>query len=104
VLLGVLFVSSATLTGWLWPGLGHLAVPVLLYISALTTMAALAIGADTRYPGIAWGALLFVASDSLIGVTRFRAPVPLGDYLVWGTYYVAQCSLVLGFMRGRLRS
>jgi uncharacterized membrane protein YhhN len=101
VLLGVLFVASATLTAWLWPGLGHLAVPVLLYISALTTMAALAIAADTQYPGIAWGALLFVVSDSLIGVTRFRAPVPPGDYLVWGTYYIAQCSLVLGFLSGR---
>jgi len=102
-LLGLLFVFSATLTAWLWPGLGGLAVPVLIYISALTTMAALAIGADPRYPAIAWGALLFVLSDSLIGITRFRSPLPLGDYLVWGTYYVAQCCLALGFLRGRLR-
>jgi uncharacterized membrane protein YhhN len=63
--------------------------------------AILAIGADTQYPGIAWGALLFVVWDSIIGVTRFRTPVPMGDYLVWGTYYIAQCSLALGFMRGR---
>jgi uncharacterized membrane protein YhhN len=101
-LLALLVVSSAALTAWLWPGLGGLAVPVLVYIAALTTMAATAIGADTRYPPVAWGALLFVLSDSLIGIGRFRGPVPLGEYVVWGTYYVAQCCLALGFLRGWL--
>jgi uncharacterized membrane protein YhhN len=100
LLLGLLLVSSTALTVWLWPGLGSLAVPVLFYIAALTAMAAAAIGADARYPPSAWGALLFVLSDSLIGIGRFRSPVPLSDYLVWGTYYVAQCCLALGYLRG----
>jgi uncharacterized membrane protein YhhN len=65
--------------------------------------AAAAIGAGTRYPLIRWGALLFVLSDSLIGIFRFRGPVPLGEYLVWGTHYVAQCCLALGVFRGHLR-
>jgi uncharacterized membrane protein YhhN len=102
VLLVLLVVASAALTIWLWPGLGGLAVPVLVYIAALTTMAATAIGSEARYPPVAWGALLFVVSDSLIGISRFREPVPMGDCLVWGTYYVAQCCLTLGFLRGRL--
>jgi uncharacterized membrane protein YhhN len=103
-LLGLLVIYSAALAAWLCPGLGGLAVPVLFYIAALTAMAAAAIGADTRYPPVAWGALLFVLSDSLIGVARFRGPVPLGEYIVWGTYYVAQCCLALGTLRGQLRA
>jgi uncharacterized membrane protein YhhN len=102
-LLGLVFVLCAALLAWLWPGLGGLAAPVLVYIAALTVMAAAAIGASRRFPPIAWGALLFVVSDSLIGVGRFRGPLPMGEYLVWATYYIAQCLLALGFLRGRFK-
>jgi uncharacterized membrane protein YhhN len=104
VLLVLLGLFSVALTAWLWPGLGSLAVPVICYIAVLTAMAATAIGAGTRYFPVAWGALLFVLSDSLIGIGRFRSPVPLGEYLVWGTYYLAQGCLALGFLRGRRAS
>jgi uncharacterized membrane protein YhhN len=101
VLVGLVFIGCAALTAWLWTGLGGLAVPVLIYVAALTAMATTAIGAGPRYSPVAWGALLFVVSDSLIGVGRFWGPLPLGEYFVWGTYYVAQCCLALGFLRGR---
>jgi uncharacterized membrane protein YhhN len=102
VLIGLVFVCCAALLAVLWPGLGGLAAPVLVYMAALIAMATAAIGASPRYPPVEWGALLFVVSDSLIGVGRFRGPLPLGEYLVWGTYFIAQCGLALGFLRGRL--
>ena len=77
---------------------------MLIYIAALTAMATTAIGAGSRYPPVASGAILFVVSDSLIGVGRFRGPVPLGEYVVWATYFIAQCCLALGYLRGRLRA
>ena len=104
VLIGLVLIGCAALTAWLWPGLGGLAVPVLIYIAALTAMATTAIGAGPRYPPVASGAILFVVSDSLIGVGRFRGPLPLGEYVVWATYFIAQCCLALGYLRGRLRA
>jgi uncharacterized membrane protein YhhN len=102
VLIGLVFAGCAGLTAWLWRGLGGLAVPVLIYIAALTAMATAALGAGARYPPVAWGAVLFVVSDALIGVGRFRGPMPLGEYVVWATYFIAQCCLALGYLRGRL--
>jgi len=103
VLIGLVLIGCAGLTAWLWPGLGGLAAPVVVYIAALTAMATTAIGAGPRYPPVASGAILFVVSDSLIGVGRFRGPLPLGEYVVWATYFIAQCCLALGYLRGRLK-
>lgn len=93
---------SLALTTWLWPGLGKLAVPVLLYVCAITLMLALAIVARFRQSWIVWGALLFLISDSLIGISKFKTPVPLRDYLVWATYYLGQCGIALGFLQEKL--
>lgn len=93
---------SLALTTWLWPGLGKLAVPVLLYVCAITLMLALAIVARFRQSWIVWGALLFLISDSLIGISKFKSPVPLRDYLVWATYYLGQCGIAWGFLQEKL--
>ena len=87
---------------WLWPGLGQLAVPVACYSGALTLMVASAIIGRFRQSWIVWGALLFLISDSLIGISKFKTPVPLRDHLVWATYYLGQCGIALGFLREQL--
>ena len=97
-----LLLYSLTLTTWLWPGLGKLALPVLFYVCALTLMVASAIAAHFRQSWIVWGALLFLISDSLIGINKFKTPVPAGGYLVWATYYLGQCGIALGFLREKL--
>jgi uncharacterized membrane protein YhhN len=97
-----LLLYSFALTTWLWPGLGKLAVPVLLYVCAITLMVASAIAARFRQSWIVWGALLFLISDSLIGISKFKTPVPLRDYLVWAIYYLGQCGIALGFLREKL--
>lgn len=99
ITLAALAFFSLALTLWLWPGLGALAVPVLCYIGALTLMVATAILGRFRQSWIVWGALLFLISDSLIGINRFKTPVPLRDHLVWATYYLGQCGIALGFLR-----
>jgi uncharacterized membrane protein YhhN len=97
--LSALLLFSLMLTLWLWPGLGQLAVPVLCYIGAITLMVASAVIARFRQSWIVWGAVLFLISDALIGINRFKTPVPLRDYLVWATYYFGQCGIALGFLR-----
>ncbi len=90
----VLMVGAAVL--WLlWPALGGLRLPVLLYVAAILTMCWMALGRwwVTRSPGSALaaaGAVLFVMSDAMLALDRFRGPLPLAGLLVLGTYYPAQ--------------
>jgi uncharacterized membrane protein YhhN len=82
---------------WLAPRLGPLTVPVSLYICVITAMASAAI--CSRLPlWVPIGALLFLASDSLLAAAKFAGPFPLRDYLVWGTYYAAQFSIAAGVL------
>ena len=89
---------SAALSVWIVPSVGALAVPVILYICALTGMVSTAILARFRQPWVAVGAILFLISDSLLAIHKFKTPVPLRDYLVWITYYLGQCGIALGYL------
>ena len=90
---------AALFARWLIPGLGALAVPVALYICAITAMVLTAILA--RFPSylVVLGALLFLVSDSVLAVDRFKMAVPMRGLLVWTTYYLAQYSIARGVLR-----
>lgn len=96
VLLIVLY--SVTLSMWIVPSAGALAVPVVFYVCALTAMVSTATLARFRQPWVAAGAILFLISDSLLAIHKFKTPVPLHDYLVWTTYYLGQCGIALGYL------
>ncbi len=89
---------STTLSAWIVPSVGELALPVVLYICAITTMVCAAILARFSRPWVALGAVLFLISDSLLAIHKFKTPVPLRDYLVWITYYLGQCGIALGYL------
>jgi uncharacterized membrane protein YhhN len=93
-----ILIYSVTLSAWIVPSAGELAVPVVLYICALTAMVCAAILARFRQGGVAAGAILFLISDSLLAIHKFKTPVPLRDYLVWTTYYLGQCGIALGYL------
>jgi uncharacterized membrane protein YhhN len=83
-----------TLLALLAADLDELLVPVAVYGAVLVTMAALATGVHRR---TAVGAALFVASDSLIALTRLGSyAVPEPDALIMATYTLGQALLVLG--------
>lgn len=81
---------------FLWPGLGpQLRLPVVVYVVALSTMAAQAMGragalGTLAARAAAWGAGLFVLSDALLAVGRFRAPFLGNHAAVLVTYFAAQ--------------
>ena len=103
ILVAILSLYSAAMLVWLWPNLGSLGLPVAVYLCAITAMGVMATlaGFQTRWTVI--GALLFILSDSLIAIGKFKSPVAAGDYLVWGTYYLGQLLIVLGFLREKMR-
>ena len=88
----------------LWPHLpAPMRMPVLAYVVVLASMAMLALARQWRSPQPAvearsapWaavGALLFVASDSLLAWDRFAGGLPLASLLVLSTYYGAQYAI-----------
>ncbi len=91
-------VYAAAFAGWLVPGLGELSAPVALYIAAITAMVVTA--TVSRFPiGVSIGAILFLLSDSVLSVNKFKFPVPGRDFLVWSTYYGGQLLMALAFVR-----
>lgn len=103
-----LVAASIALSVWIVPSVGSLQIPVIAYICALTAMVCSAILAGFGNPWISLGAFLFMLSDSLLAVNKFKTPVPARDFLVWTTYYLGQLSIALGFLaavaRGESRS
>lgn len=97
----LILACSAALSVWIVPSVGPLAVPVVLYICALTAMVSTAILARFKQPWVAVGAVLFLISDSLLAINKFKTAIPLRDFLVWTTYYLGQCGIALGFLASR---
>lgn len=86
---------GAIVLSLLWPFLGPLRLPVLAYMLVILVMAWQALERSRlgAHEGAWWGAVgavLFVASDSALGLARFRGDIPGSRAFVLVTYYLAQ--------------
>jgi uncharacterized membrane protein YhhN len=77
------------------PSLGKLKLPVLFYIAVILTMAWLAFErwTQTGHSGALMafvGAILFVVSDSILAIDRFRGAFRSAPVLKLSTYFAAQ--------------
>lgn len=101
---GAVLVYAVLWSGGLPAGLR---APVAVYVLAIAAMAALAIGRAQRLGGAAWlvalGAACFLFSDATLAINRFVAPLPHAPVWVLGSYYAAQCLIVIGWLRGETR-
>jgi alkenylglycerophosphocholine hydrolase len=96
--IGAVLVWALSLGVWLLPLAGVMAPALMVYFSALCLMVLLAL--DSNATNIAkWGAVLFLLSDSLIGIDRFALAIPERHFAVMGSYYLAQAFLFWGLMR-----
>jgi uncharacterized membrane protein YhhN len=92
--------AAAGMAVFLFPSLGPvLKVAVPAYALVIALMAAQAIGraAVVRDPAsvaVAAGAVLFMASDTLLAINKFALPLPMAQFWVLGTYYAAQVLIV----------
>ncbi|MDQ3940072.1 MAG: lysoplasmalogenase [Actinomycetota bacterium] len=87
-------------------GRRELVVPVLVYVMAISVMVVVAVGTSWRddWPQAAAtsasvGAVLFYASDGLIGWTRFVSALRHGRIAIMITYHLGQMGLVLSLSR-----
>jgi uncharacterized membrane protein YhhN len=93
--LAALVVYAVVVFRYLSPGLGALARPVAVYVTVITVMGWLAVSAfvlhrDARSTEAFAGALLFMCSDTLLAIDRFRSNVPVAQAYILGTYFAAQ--------------
>jgi uncharacterized membrane protein YhhN len=99
ILTALVLVYGLLMTSWLAPGFGRLAVPATVYAGAITAMTVSAVLAGFSRPYVLIGAILFLISDSLIAVARFKPGWSAAGYLVWPTYYLGQYGISIGFLR-----
>jgi uncharacterized membrane protein YhhN len=91
---------AAAILALLWSGVpAGLRAPVAAYVVCLVSMAAQAAAvwrgaqgtsAARRAAWLAIGGALFVASDALLAVNRFMAPLPASSLWILTTYWTAQ--------------
>jgi uncharacterized membrane protein YhhN len=96
---------AAFLLWLLWPSLGALRLPVLLYTGTILFMVWQAWSRRSTLPSpattlAAVGATLFLASDSLLSLNRFWRPLPLAPALIMSTYVGAQALIALSVTFG----
>lgn len=84
----------------MWPQLGVMTLPVLVYISVILTMSFATWCSARSNAWLILGGLLFISSDALIGLNKFYQPLPYAGTLIMLTYYAAQYLLVMGFIAG----
>lgn len=98
---GLACVAYGSLMLWfLFPYLGNMKLPVSIYLVVILLMAWQALSRWVANPHpravlAALGAILFVASDSMIAISRFYGRFRLADLLILATYFVAQWLIAL---------
>jgi uncharacterized membrane protein YhhN len=84
----------------LWPRLGKMRVPVVIYMSVILVMAWQALNVWLAQGHVSSllafvGALLFVASDSVLAVNRFKSSFRSAQAVILSTYFSAQWLIAL---------
>ena len=98
---GLVCASYGCVMLWfLFPNLGDMKLAVSIYVAVVLLMGwqALSRWAENRAQRAslaALGAVLFVASDSLIAINRFNGRFRLADLLIMSTYFIAQWFMAL---------
>jgi len=103
--LGVFWTAMAALVySYLYPGLhGIMIYLVMFYIGLIGVMVWRAV-ARVQFFGDLWtwtklcafaGSLLFIVSDFVIAIDKFRHPVPYSHQIIMLTYYAAQLGITL---------
>lgn len=93
-----------TLTWQLFPHLGNLKIPVVVYAAVICCMLLCSMHIYNRVNNNAaicyiTGALAFVISDSLLAINKFYTAFPYSGLLIMLTYCAAQYFIVQGYIQ-----
>jgi uncharacterized membrane protein YhhN len=88
----------------LFPLLGPLKIPVILYTTVILLMVVHALFRYGRTSPLSFwlvfvGAILFMISDSILAINKFHSEVPYAGLLVMIPYMIAQFMIIKGLIR-----
>jgi uncharacterized membrane protein YhhN len=88
----------------LFPKLGDLKIPVIVYAVVITTMLFFAFKGSLKWATpannyILIGAIVFVSSDSILAFNKFYAPITHASFFIMVTYCMAQYLIVKGILK-----
>lgn len=88
----------------IYPQLGEIAIPAAVFWIMLTLMALSALYrySKTNTPSFVMviiGALLFIASSSVLFINRYYTPVPYSSFITFFSYLLAQGLIIEGIIR-----
>lgn len=101
----VLFAIYAIgLFAMLYPGLGDLLIPVIVYMLVIILMGVTAYLRKENVSSLSFklvfiGALLFMLSDSILALNKFYTPIPYSSFSIMLSYALAQLLIVLGIKK-----
>jgi len=92
----------------LFPHLGNLQIPVMVYALVITLMSLQALFryGYTSKPSfilVFCGAISFMISDSLLAINKFMQPLPLSGLAIMLTYLLAQYLIVEGVLKHEVK-
>jgi uncharacterized membrane protein YhhN len=101
--IGLILIYFFGMITTLGPKLGPLTVPVVVYAVVISTMLYFALKGSFQWNAIPFqsvlvGALLFIASDSILAFNKFYQPIPYASFLIMITYLAAQYGIVWGIL------
>ena len=104
ILIALFLGYGITLVWQLYPTLGHLKLPVMVYAAVICTMLLCSLHIFlkvNRKSAIYFllGASVFVVSDSLLAINKFYQPFAYAGILIMLTYCAAQFFIVKGFIQ-----
>jgi len=96
-----IFLAGTGLIVILYPGLGPLKIPVIIYATVLMIMVSFALYRTGRtnkssFVFVFAGAIFFMISDSLLALNKFYSSFALASLAVMSTYILAQYLIVKG--------
>ena len=100
----LILIYGAALIWYLYPHLGAMKIPVIIYASTILTMLLAALNrlysvGFASYMWVMVGAMLFVISDSLIALGRFAHVSWANGLLVMLTYAIGQFFIIEGYLK-----
>ncbi len=85
-------------------GLSDMQIPVLLYLTVILTMVAMALFRKGKVPNVSYnlvfiGALFFMISDSVLAINKFYQFFASSGLIIMFTYTLAQYLIVMGILK-----
>ncbi|WP_286234464.1 lysoplasmalogenase [Thalassotalea sediminis] len=95
-----LVIYACAMAGFIVPKTGELMIPVIVYLVIIMLMGVSAILSSLHWL-VKVGAIVFIASDSILAIGLFSITLPAYDLWVMATYYIAQFCILVGMVKSR---